>query len=127
MLSSVQVGIEAVKDEAAGALLCLGDQPELDARTIQPVVTAAAASDIVVPTHDGKGGHPVYVSRRFFAEILALPADAPQGLRTVVRGHPDVTMEVELPRPELLMDMDTPLDYRRTWRRLAAQSIETEG
>ncbi|MBT3342957.1 MAG: nucleotidyltransferase family protein [Gemmatimonadetes bacterium] len=127
MLSSVQEGIAAVGDEASGALLCLGDQPELDGRTIGPVVAAAAGADLVIPTHDGHGGHPVYVARRFFAEILALPPDTAGGLRTVVRGHPEATIEIELPRPELLVDMDTPLDYQRTWRRLAAQQKETEG
>lgn len=126
MLSSVQEGVGSLSPDTTGVLLCPGDQPELDGRTIGPVVDAIDEADIVIPTHGGRGGHPVYVARRFFAEILCLPIDAADGLRRVVRGHPAQTREIELPRPELLYDIDTPADYERAWRALEERSSDGE-
>ncbi len=118
MLSSVQRGISHLSEHAMGVLLCLGDQPEVDGRTIGPVLQAAAPTRIVIPTFKGRAGHPVFIARSFFAEILSLPVDTEQGLRTIVRGYPNLTHEIEVDRHELLRDMDMPVDYQQTWQRL---------
>ncbi|MEC9378267.1 MAG: nucleotidyltransferase family protein [Candidatus Latescibacterota bacterium] len=118
MLSSVQAGIAALHEATTGILLCLGDQPEVDERTIVPVLDAATETSLVIPTFEGKGGHPVYIAQTFFEEIRSLAFDAPEGLRSVVRGHPQDTTQVELTRPDLLHDMDTRADYQQTWQRL---------
>jgi CTP:molybdopterin cytidylyltransferase MocA len=44
-------------------------------------------------------------------EILEM--DAEQGLRQVVRSHRNQTRLVEVPNGTVLLDFDTPEDYRR--------------
>jgi molybdenum cofactor cytidylyltransferase len=118
MLASVQSGIRSLSAQATGVLLCLGDQPEVEGTSIAQVLQAANTYDIVIPTYHGRGGHPVFITRSFFGEILDLSSDTNDGLRTVVRGHPEQTHEIEVAREEVLRDMDTPVDYHNTWKRL---------
>jgi molybdenum cofactor cytidylyltransferase len=118
MLVSVQNGIRSVSAQATGLLLCLGDQPEVEGDSIAQVLQAASTHAIVIPTYHGRGGHPVFISRSFFGQILDLSSDTSDGLRTVVRGYPEQTCEIEVSRDEVLRDMDTPVDYHDTWKRL---------
>ncbi|MEW6751302.1 MAG: nucleotidyltransferase family protein [Candidatus Latescibacterota bacterium] len=119
MLTSVQAGLYAAA-EAAGYLLCLGDQPGLPPEAIAAVLAAAGRTGrgIVVPTCGGRRGHPVYLARRYRQEVLGLSAG--QALRAVTRGHPADTLELEVGYPEVVEDVDTPEDYaaqacRRDW------------
>ncbi|MFC1525280.1 NTP transferase domain-containing protein [Candidatus Latescibacterota bacterium] len=127
MLSSVQCGVRAA-GEAAGYLICLGDQPAMDGQVVGAVVAAAVRSGkgIVIPTHRGRGGHPVYVGRRYGAEVLSLTGEE-GGLRAVTRGHPDDTLELEVNSPLVLEDMDTPADYERECQRRGIAPVSAAG
>ncbi len=117
MLSSVQVGIRAVEDPCDGYLICLGDQPSLHAAVIDAVLhNAAGGAGIVIPTYDGRRGHPVFIHRRYRDEILALDP-ATTGLNAVTRSHDDDTVEVAWRDARILDDMDTPADYAREFKR----------
>src|SRR5689334_2527231 len=70
--SSVRTGIAAVPTEADGAVVCLGDMPQVDAKLINALVEAfdpAKGALAVVPTIDGNRGNPVLWSRRFFPDL----------------------------------------------------------
>ncbi|MDA0334208.1 MAG: nucleotidyltransferase family protein [bacterium] len=117
MLSSVQVGIRAVPEPCEGYLICLGDQPSLHAAVIDAVLhNAAAGVGIVMPTYDGKRGHPVFIHRRYREEILALDPET-TGLNAVTRSHEAETVEVAWSDARILDDMDTPTDYAREFER----------
>jgi CTP:molybdopterin cytidylyltransferase MocA len=47
---------------------------------------------------------------RYRSEIFALSGD--QGLKPVMRGHPEDTLEVPVEDEGILRDLDTPEDYR---------------
>ena len=112
MLSSVQCGVRAV-DRAADYLICLGDQPRLSKAVVEQVLQRKNQRDagIIIPTTNGKRGHPVLISNAYRAEILALPPGV--GLNAVTRGHPEDTCELPVAEPAILTDMDTPADYQR--------------
>jgi len=112
MLSSVQCGLKTIGHEQ-GFALSLGDQPSLQPETVDAVLAAWAGSDkgIVLPTYNGKRGHPVIIGRQYVAKIMALGEGV--GLNKVTRGFPDDTLELALDAPEILEDMDTPADYER--------------
>jgi molybdenum cofactor cytidylyltransferase len=116
MLSSVQAGVAALPPDARAALICLGDQPSVDPVVVGRVIEAhrRTGKGIVIPTSGGKRGHPALVSLRYRDEILALSGEP--GLKAVMRGHPEDTLEVEVGRPEILEDMDTPEDYHKALR-----------
>lgn len=112
MLSSVQCGVQAV-DRAADYLICLGDQPRLSRAVVEQVLQRRNQRDagIIIPTTNGKRGHPVLIGNAYRAEILALPPGV--GLNAVTRGHPEDTCELPVAEPAILTDMDTPADYQR--------------
>ncbi|MBI2952447.1 nucleotidyltransferase family protein [bacterium] len=113
MLSSVQAGVAALPPDARAALICLGDHPSVDPAVVDRVIEAhrRTGKGIVIPTSSGRRGHPALVSLRYRDEILALCGEP--GLKAVMRGHPEDTVEVEVGRPEILDDMDTPEDYQK--------------
>ena len=121
MVTSVQTGIRAADSESAGYLVCLGDQPDLNPEVVSKIIHCSQSSGagIVVPTHHGKRGHPVYICRRYRDEILALPGD--KGLNTVIRRHAGDTAELEVDAATVLEDLDTPADYARLGTRFTIE------
>ena len=75
MLSSVQCGLRAV-DRAADYLICLGDQPRLSGAVVEQVLQARKqiGAGIIMPTANGKRGHPVLIRNAYRAEILGIAA-----------------------------------------------------
>ena len=113
MLGSVKCGLSAAGPRWRGYLFCLGDQPGLTDSVVQSVLTGAASSEkgIVIPTFRGRRGHPVYLSRRYYDEILGL--DESSGLNAVTGSRPADTLEVPVAEPAVVEDVDTPADYAR--------------
>lgn len=110
MASSLRAGIRALPSETAGAIVLLGDQPLIDSATIDVVCKTATAcpQGIVVPTYQGRRGHPVYFPARLFQEIAGIVGD--EGARSIIRRHPDSVRELELGETRDL-DADTPPAY----------------
>src|SRR6202023_69415 len=66
LASSVKAGIAAVPANADGAVICLGDMPQVDAELINRLIAAFAPERgalAVVPTINGQRGNPVLWSR----------------------------------------------------------------
>ena len=112
MLTSIQAGIRALPPEAAAAVIMLGDQPFLRASVVDAVVAGFenGARGIVIPTFQGRRGHPVLIDLvKYREEVLAIePLD---GLRALMRAHPGDILEVETGDANILRDLDTPEDY----------------
>ena len=109
LASSVKTGIAAVPAGAAGALVCLGDMPLIDAHLIDKLIGAFSperGSLIVVPTCDGRRGNPVLWSRRFFGELMGLSGDI--GGRHLVDHHSEAVVEVPVEGNGAFLDIDTP-------------------
>ncbi len=68
-----------------------------------------ARKGIVIPTFQGRRGHPILVDLKFRAEVLAI--DPAEGLRRLMRAHPEDIGEVEAGDANILRDLDTPEDY----------------
>ncbi len=106
---SLKAALAALPDEAEGALVCLGDMPLVTARHLARLVEAFRAEDrpaICVPTHEGRRGNPSLWHRRFFGEMGEVTGDA--GARALIGAHADAVVEVEMPDPGVLVDIDTP-------------------
>jgi molybdenum cofactor cytidylyltransferase len=111
MLTSIQAGIRALPAAAAAAVIMLGDQPFLRASVVDAVIAAfeAGGRGLVIPTFQGRRGHPVLIGLKYREEILAI--EPLEGLRALMRAHPEDILEVEVADPNILRDMDTPEDY----------------
>ncbi len=87
MLSSLQAGLSAKKDETRAALICLGDQPQVQVRSVQRILQTYKESQapIIVPSYQLHRGHPWMVARELWDEILKMRA--PQTLRDFLNHH----------------------------------------
>lgn len=122
--TSIKTGLWALGPSAGSdaAILMLNvDQPrssEIIRRTLQ---AHRDGSDylITIPTHLGKGGHPIIVRRSLYSELIAID-ERTQGMRAVTERHRRATQRVELGVPELLWDVNTPEQYQAALRELEA-------
>ncbi len=113
-LSSLHVAIRALEGEPVEAILVhLVDHPFIESRLVDRMIERFRADGklIVVPRFNGRRGHPVLFSARLFPEFLAASLDT--GAKPVVRGHPDETLELDTDEAGVLVDIDTPEEYRK--------------
>jgi molybdenum cofactor cytidylyltransferase len=111
MLSSVQVGLAGMKPKAEAALIGLGDQPQVQERSVRAVLDGfrTSGSSLIVPSYQMRRGHPWLVTRPYWDEILKMRS--PASLREFLNRHADEIYYVEIDDPSILQDLDTPEDY----------------
>jgi molybdenum cofactor cytidylyltransferase len=119
MTTSVQVALRDLTPIPDAYMLALVDQPHIGLGPIQQLLAAFrhTRKGLVVPTYNGKRGHPLVLSAVYRQEVLALGPQ--QGLHLVTRGHPDDTLEVPMANDDILRDMDYQADYEaelQRWR-----------
>lgn len=104
----------ATGEDCAAVLVVLGDQPGITADVVAILVQAFKASShgIVVPTYNGRRGHPLLFAMHYREEILSCYRDV--GLRGLLYAHPEDVFEVEASAPGVIEDMDVPEDYEQT-------------
>jgi molybdenum cofactor cytidylyltransferase len=123
MLSSVRCGLSAMPEDCVAALVALGDQPSITSDVVAQLVQAfqTTGRGIVVPTHDGRRGHPLLFAMHYRDEILTRYDD--RGLRGLLQAHPQDTFEVEVATAGILEDIDLPDDYERIVNRSRDRSV----
>jgi molybdenum cofactor cytidylyltransferase len=107
--TSLKAGITAVPPEADGAIVLLGDMPQVDARLIDRLIAAFdpdRGALVVVPTFEGKRGNPVLWSRRFFPDLMVIEGDV--GARHLIGRYGEAVVEVPVDGKAALTDIDTP-------------------
>jgi len=93
------------------AVSFLVDHPLVEPAAIEAMIANLAANRIVLPTFEGRRGHPVLFSSEILEEILALPPS--EGANIVVRKSPDRIIEVSVNVPGILVDVDTPEQFEK--------------
>ena len=111
MVTSFQAGIRKLSWDTTGAFLFLVDHPLVEPTTIEAMIMNLAPNRIVLPTFEGRRGHPVLFSSEVLEEILALRSS--EGANIVVRKNPERIIEVPVNAPGILVDIDTPEQFER--------------
>lgn len=111
-LSSLIAGLERTPGDAEAILLCLVDNPFVTPEIVNRIVEVfrQTQSPIVLPTFNGRRGHPALFSRPLFDDLLNAPPE--MGARHVVHAHEDRIIEVEMPSDAILAKIDTPDEYQ---------------
>jgi molybdenum cofactor cytidylyltransferase len=112
-LSSLQAAIRSLQgNDCDGILVHLVDHPFVNPNLVEEMVQRFydSKSLIVVPICKGRRGHPVIFSSRLFPELLAAPLEI--GAKQVVHAHRAETLEIETSEPGVVIDVDTPGDYK---------------
>lgn len=112
-IDSLRIALRALPPATAAVLTTPVDVPRIDSGTVAALIAAfrARGAPIVRPVCGTRHGHPVLFARRLFPELLAEPL--PHGARGVVHAHAAEIEDVTVPDPAVLLDVDTPADYRR--------------
>ena len=105
MFSSIHTGCREVS--AASFFITPGDCPLVKKETIQ--LLAVEKRSVVIPSYGYKGGHPIKLSNVVKKRILEAKADS--NLRAILQTH--VKSYINVDDPGVLMDIDTPEDYRK--------------
>ncbi len=119
MNTSLRAGIAALPDDAAGAVVLLGDMPLVEASMVRALLTAFRRSGptLALSSYGGVVAPPILYGRALFPDLRALEAESCG--KSVVRSHRAEAVELQWP-PERLTDLDSPEDVERIRARLEA-------
>lgn len=105
--SSLRVGLDSLSPSCDAALILLGDQPLVRVDVMERLMAGflSAARPIVLPRYlEGGGANPLLIHRA--AWPLAGEARGDRGLGPVLRGHPELLVQVDVQGSN--PDIDTP-------------------
>ena len=112
-IGSLRASIRVLDDAIEGISFCPVDHPLIHEDTVQKLIDVfrQTQTPLVVPTFNGKRGHPVLFRRMLFEELLN---DAlTEGARTVVHRHLGDTASVPVDDEGVVIDIDDMTTYRR--------------
>lgn len=114
MFTSVQAGLRELPAGTKLVLLGLCDQPRLQCATVEKLI-GRFAGKILIPTFNGRQGHPLMFEARYAKEILALEEGLT--LKHFLASHPDEITRSPVSDEGVLIDIDDRATYERELRR----------
>ncbi len=118
-LSSIQCAIRCLPaEETSGLLVCPVDHPLITLRLVSRLIAEFDTDRklIVLPTHQGRRGHPVIFHASLYSELLAASPEV--GARQVVWAHPDAIAEIETDEAGVILNLNDPETMRKALRHL---------
>jgi molybdenum cofactor cytidylyltransferase len=107
--ASLKAGIAGLPEDAAGALVLLGDMPRVPHAVLGPLVAAVRAGALAAaPAFEGKLGNPAALSAALFPKVMALQGD--RGARSLIEGLGEALVRIPAPDAGILFDVDKPSD-----------------
>ena len=112
-ISSLIAGLDSLPRECEGALVCLVDHPCISSKLVSALMDKFRETRraIVVPTFQGRRGHPVIFAASLFDELRAAPPD--QGARHVVHQHTADILVVPTEEEGILLNTNDPAAYEK--------------
>lgn len=126
MYSSVQAGVRALEPTVRAFFILPADHPLIKAATVQKLLAcfhSSGGQGIFYPVFNGQRGHPPLISTRYVDDILN--GSNPDGLQGLLNRFEDRAVDVEVADDGVLLDMDTPEDYRTLLDYLNSRNIPT--
>ena len=106
--TSIRSALTRVRDDAAGVVLLLGDQPGVTPEAVHALLAGAAGHAVGVCAYDDGPGHPLWFDRSMFPTLTGLHGD--KAVWKLVE-HGDDVARVPVPGP-VPPDVDTWDDYQ---------------
>jgi alpha-ribazole phosphatase len=126
MFSSVLAGIGSLEPNVEAFFLLPCDVALVNPRTIRLLLDAydPAGLQVIHPRFGGKRGHPPLVPAAWLKGDLS--PDLPGGLRSFLEAHAQEAVDVDVTDEAVLLDCDTPEEYRVLVRRRSREGVPSE-
>lgn len=126
MFSSIVAGVHSLTPDLEAFFLLPVDIPLVRSHTIRLLHRAFTRlkGDIVYPVFNGRRGHPPLIAAKLIPEIIA--GDGTQGLRPILAKHAANACEIKVMDEGILLDADTPEDYRKLVEYYGSRDIPSE-
>ncbi len=102
---SITYGVKATSGWG-GWIICLADMPRINSGIYQQVLALSAGYPLVSPQFDGRRGHPVYFSSRYYKQLIQLKGD--RGAGSILKQNGADLKLFDCGCPGVLQDVDTP-------------------
>jgi molybdenum cofactor cytidylyltransferase len=108
---SIARGIEQISSQAEAVFIALVDQPAIPPEVVQFLIAerTRTRAQLIVPEHEGRGGHPVLIDLSFRPQLLNL--DPQKGLRGLFEASREKVSRVAVASAYVARDMDRWDDY----------------
>jgi molybdenum cofactor cytidylyltransferase len=125
MFTSIVEGVRVLPDSCRAFFVNPVDIPLVRVPTVKALlrVYQERAARIYYPWFNGRRGHPPLIDGGFSSEIINWTQDG--GLRSFLHKREDLAMNVPVTDEGVLLDLDTPEDYRLLKARLREEAIPT--
>jgi molybdenum cofactor cytidylyltransferase len=125
MSESIRCGVETLPASAAAALIALVDHPAVPPDVVKTLVEEwRRGAELIIPTWQGRGGHPVLVDLRWRHELETL--DRTSSLKSLFQKEAHRVRRVPVPSGYIARDMDTWDDYARLYSDVFGQAPPVE-
>jgi molybdenum cofactor cytidylyltransferase len=111
MAATLKAGIKALDADCDAVFVFLGDMPSIPTGVAGRLVEALGDHAAAAPTHEGRRGHPVLLTRRLFPTLLGLTGD--HGARGALDALGEALALVEIRDDGVLFDVDRWSDLAR--------------
>jgi molybdenum cofactor cytidylyltransferase len=120
MLTSIKTGLSILSPNEDAVLIALVDQPMIKSGLINKLILAFEEGEkgIVLPTYQGRHGHPIIISTGYVDDIMQLNDNTEGGLRDLINAQRGDWLEVPVDTPDVIEDIDSPEDYQRLSRQV---------
>lgn len=110
-IDSVRLAVAHLPEDSDATLVLPVDIPGVKPDTVDALIRAFEQSRaaVVLPSYQGRTGHPVLFARPVYGELLA---ELPRGAESVIDAHAADRRQVEVDDPGILVDVDQPEEYR---------------
>ena len=110
MTASILAGIGEIPSSSVATLIALADHPAVPPAVVSTLISEwQNGSQLVIPTWQNRGGHPVLIDLRYRAKLANL--DPAHGLKSLFAAHRGDVRRVPVDSPFIARDMDTWDDY----------------
>jgi len=111
MSASIACGVRQLPFQTKAVLITPVDHPAVPSEVVTMLIDEwKKGARLVMPTSNGRGGHPVLIDLSCRNELLGL--DPACGLKGLFDAHPDQVRRVSVSSKYIARDMDTWDDYR---------------
>jgi molybdenum cofactor cytidylyltransferase len=113
MLTSIQLGLGNQNAKSKAALICLGDQPQVEEACVRSICDAFrdGPASLIVPSYDLHRGHPWLIAAELWNEVQRMRP--PESMRDFLNKHAADIFYVEMKSQSILQDVDTLEDYSK--------------